>query len=85
MLLTAYYIFSEVCERNLISRLTVNTALDYLVLADLYNSPDLKSAALDFVVKNAKSMISMPEWKRNAAENPEIFVEVTEALVKSSD
>ncbi len=65
--------------------MTVNTALDYLVLADLYNSPDLKSSALSFIVKNAKSMISMPEWKRNAVENPEIFVEVTEALVNNSD
>ena len=63
----------------------MNTALNYLVLADIYNRLDLKKASLDFIAKNVKALMATPEWKTTAHQYPAIFMEVTETLVNRFD
>ena len=51
----------------LLSRVTKDTVLSMIIAAHSYNAPDLKSAAIDFILKNKleeKSLTSgyLPRW-----------------------
>ena len=37
--------------------------LDMLTLADTYSYEDLKTAAMNFIVKNVKMVVTSPKWK----------------------
>ena len=70
-------------EELLTSKLSCDNALESLVLADTYNATALKNASLSYIVQNVKVLISTPEWKARAVQNPELFVEVTQSLVNN--
>ena len=48
----------------LIRDLDNSTALDYLVLAETYNSPNLKKAALEFTVDNITILLSQQDMDK---------------------
>ena len=74
-------LLKEVTTDMLIKGLNNSTALDYLVLAETYNSPNLKKAALEFIVGNIKALMKTPEYEDKAHDYPALFLEVTRSLV----
>lgn len=61
---------------------TTSTALDYLVLGETYNSPNLKKAALEFTVNNIKALMETPEYEDKAHDYPALFLQIFKPLVE---
>ena len=74
-------LLKAVTTNMLIRDLDKSTALDYLVLAETYNSPNLKKAALEFTVGNIEALMETPEYEDKAHDFPALFLEVTKSVV----
>jgi hypothetical protein len=75
-------LLKAVTTNMLIRDLDNSTALDYLVLAETYNSPNLKKAALEFTVDNIKALMETPEYEDKAHDYPALFLQITRSLVE---
>ncbi len=41
----------------------IENVLDMITLADTYSYEDLKTASMNFIVKNVKMVMTSPKWK----------------------
>ncbi|XP_041493790.1 speckle-type POZ protein-like [Microtus oregoni] len=68
------------CESALCRDLSVENAAHTLLLADLYNSVQLKSRAMDFVAAHASEVFQTSSWKTVVHSYPHLVVEVCTSL-----
>ena len=61
------------CEQRLIKKLNIDAVVRYLVLARLYNAPQLLEASLMLMEENKKEVKARPEWKEMNRNHPNIF------------
>ena len=61
------------CEQSLISKLNVQTAVHYLVVAHLRTAPLLLEASLEFLVEHKKEVRTRPEWNELLNNHPDLF------------
>ncbi|XP_075151073.1 protein roadkill-like [Haematobia irritans] len=52
------------CSQHLIRNTNLQTVIDFLALADVYNMADLKSHTLKFINANDKEVVKSEGWKR---------------------
>ncbi|XP_061396063.1 protein roadkill-like [Musca vetustissima] len=72
----------EMCENVLIETMSVDTAADILLLGDRHSSGRLKSMAVQFAIKNIKSVSMTKSWKRLRANNHDLCTDILEKVVK---
>jgi hypothetical protein len=63
----------NLCEQQLISKLNVQTAVHYLIVAYLHSAPQLLEASLEFLVEHKKEVRTRPEWKELMNNHPDLF------------
>lgn len=68
----------------MIKNVAVESFADVLVTADKLVIPQLKAAAIDFVIENRKEIFSSEGWKRLKKSNMELAMEVLEKFVADS-
>ena len=64
------------------SRLTKDTVLDIVLAAHSYGAPELKSAAIDFIVKNKLEEKSFAEWKLALKGHEDLLFDIFSAVHK---
>jgi len=64
------------------SRLTKDTVLDIVLAAHSYGSPELKSAAIGFIVKNKLEEKSLAEWKLALKGHEDLLFDIFSAVHK---
>lgn len=69
------------CEVALLSRLTVGTAADTLLLADSHSAHELRKGALEFVCAHIRHVMETPGWKTVRQHRTDL---VEEALQKAA-
>ena len=58
--------------------------MQFLVLGDMYGAQELKNAAMDIVINNINRLIKTEEWRVCKKKNPQIIMEVAEAIAMSA-
>jgi len=66
----------------LLSRLTKDTVLSIIIAAHSYNAPDLKSAAIEFIVKNKLEQKSLDEWKLALKGHEDLLLDIFSVVFK---
>ena len=74
-------ILTEMCGDELVSTLNPGNALELLELADMFRVQGLKTHALDMVVSHVKTIRGSAQWKECAKKSPNLFVDITEAVL----
>ena len=64
------------------SRLTNDTVLSTVLAAQSYNAPELKSAAIEFIVKNKLEEKSLAEWKLALKGHEDLLFDIFSAIHK---
>jgi len=68
----------------LLSRLTKETVLSMTIAAHSYNALELKSAAIDFILKNKLEENSLPEWKLALMGHEDLLFDIFSVVFKKS-
>jgi speckle-type POZ protein len=71
----------DLCEQRLISKLNVQTAVHYLIVAYLRTAPLLLEASLEYLVKHKKETRTRPEWKELMNCHPDLFFLAANRLI----
>ena len=58
--------------------------MQFLVLGDMYGAQELKNAAMDIVINNMNRLMKTEEWRECKKKNPQIIMEVAEAIAMSA-
>jgi len=70
----------EICEETLCSNLGVENSLECLLMADLHNATELKSAAVKFIVEHSADFVDeIDKFK----EYPDLIAELFKAMARS--
>ena len=64
------------CEESLVKRMSVETAVYDLVLADDHNAQKLKEKALEFIDEHSKEMFELPEFLELQTSRPKLAIEL---------
>uniref|UniRef100_A0A8D8DND2 Speckle-type POZ protein n=2 Tax=Culex pipiens TaxID=7175 RepID=A0A8D8DND2_CULPI len=72
-----------ICEENLGSTLSVESATKTLYLADLHHADQLKQQAIRFIAGNIK-VIQKEDWKSIIATNPEVAADMFAEMARLS-
>jgi len=64
------------------SRLTKETVLDIVLAAHSYNAPELKTAAIEIIVKNKVEEKSLAEWKSALKGHEDLLFDIFAAINK---
>ena len=73
-------VLKKMCETVLFSSLTVENAVDLLVLADMHCASQLKAHVIQFITKHVKDVLLTPAWKNRKFTHSQIIIGVFEAL-----
>ncbi|KAH9364046.1 hypothetical protein HPB48_016384 [Haemaphysalis longicornis] len=68
------------CEDILCQKLSVRTAAEILVCADIHNAQQLKAKAIDFIKVHAAGVMETGGWKEMATRKPHLVRKVLTAL-----
>lgn len=68
------------CEQQLIATITIEVAINMIVLAHQYNSPSLFKNAITFVQQNINVLKQRDEWKSLFFSYPELAMELVNQL-----
>ncbi|XP_074601020.1 BTB/POZ and MATH domain-containing protein rdx [Brevipalpus obovatus] len=68
------------CEEALCSNLSVETAAEVLILADMHNASQLKAHAIDFINTHATDVMETQGWKAMITGRPQLIAEAFRAL-----
>ena len=68
------------CECTLLKNLSIENAVETLLLADLHHASKLKSRTLRFIVANSTKIIGSEVWEKTVPSNPELTNEVCKML-----
>ncbi|XP_063089624.1 speckle-type POZ protein-like [Cavia porcellus] len=69
------------CENHLCSNLSVENAVEILILADLHSAPQLKTRTLDFINFHVSDILETSEWKAMVVSHPHLVAEAYHSLV----
>lgn len=70
-----------VCEQALFSKMTIETASDSLILADVCNAEQLKKHVIDFINAHSAKVVETTGWK-NIRKYPDLIIELYHASAK---
>uniref|UniRef100_A0A0K2TV53 Speckletype POZ proteinlike [Cricetulus griseus] n=2 Tax=Lepeophtheirus salmonis TaxID=72036 RepID=A0A0K2TV53_LEPSM len=70
----------SLCEQKIAESIDVSNAADVLVLAHLHEADKLKTATLDFVCENMKSVSETSGWNRITESHPTLMSKVLVAM-----
>ncbi|OXU27076.1 hypothetical protein TSAR_014473 [Trichomalopsis sarcophagae] len=70
----------SICSEELLRSLTVNNAINTLVVADLYNVADFKLKVIDFINEHAKRVVNTPAFKALGKKKSYVIVEAYNLL-----
>lgn len=71
----------EKCEDYLSKILANDNAIDYLHLAHQHNSPNFRTKAFNYIIKHARKLSKMPDFKISLGKLPqEVIIEIVTAL-----
>ncbi|XP_064472257.1 speckle-type POZ protein-like isoform X2 [Ornithodoros turicata] len=68
------------CEEALCSNLSVETAAEVLILADMHSADQLKAHAIDFINTHATDVMETAGWKTMVHRQPHLIAEAFRAL-----
>jgi speckle-type POZ protein len=68
------------CEEALCSNLSVDTAAEVLILADMHSAQQLKAHAIDFINTHATDVMESQGWKSMITQQPHLIAEAFKAL-----
>ena len=73
--------FLSICETTLVSKITANSVLEMLILAELHETETLKNACLGFIKCNYASISKLDSWKdmKASASHQNLVFEVLES------
>jgi speckle-type POZ protein len=74
----------EICAKEMRKNLTVDNAVEFLILSDLHKANDLKEGAMLFINKNAPAVMKKPSWTDLKKTNPNLIVELFCKLFETS-
>ncbi|XP_063089617.1 speckle-type POZ protein-like [Cavia porcellus] len=69
------------CENHLCSNLSVENAVEILILADLHSAHQLKTRTLDFINCYVSDILETSEWKAMVVSRPHLVAEAYHSLV----
>ncbi|RWS31658.1 Kruppel-like zinc finger protein [Leptotrombidium deliense] len=69
-----------ICEEALCSNLSVDTAADVLILADMHSANQLKAHAIDYINTHATDVMETQGWKTMITRQPHLIAEAFRAL-----
>ena len=69
------------CQDTLCANLTVENAANILMLADMHNAEELKTAAIDFLNFRPHEVMETDAWKSMLKSRPTLISEAYKALV----
>lgn len=72
------------CVDHLISNIKLKNAINIMIWAHLHAVDNVKKAALDIVVRNAKEICLTAEWERLANDYPDLNVLATRCIINSA-
>ena len=56
--------------------------MDILILADIHKATDLKSQAIQFLLKHREEVFATSDWKIKLKQHPTLVTEVLESTVE---
>jgi speckle-type POZ protein len=68
------------CEESLCSNLSVDTAADVLILADMHSANQLKAHAIEYINTHATDIMETQGWKTMINRQPHLIAEAFRAL-----
>jgi speckle-type POZ protein len=71
----------HLCEQSLISKLSSQKIVHYLVLAHLHSAPKLLEASLKFLVAHKTEVWTRSEWKDLMKNYPDLFYSASRRMV----
>ena len=71
----------SICETTLVSKITADSVLEMLILAELHKTETLKNACMGFIKCNFTSMSELDSWKdmKASASHQNLVLEVLES------
>ncbi|XP_017463044.1 PREDICTED: speckle-type POZ protein A-like [Rhagoletis zephyria] len=72
-----------ICEEAICRNLSVENALEALVLADLHSAHQLKAQAMDFINSHATDVLATSRWQSMITTHSHLFEEVLRKIAKS--
>ena len=66
------------CEKKLLSNITVANVVDLLILADMHNAKDLKQACSKYIYRNSMEVRRTSQWNELKSKFPLLLVDVTD-------
>ncbi|XP_065205253.1 speckle-type POZ protein-like [Planococcus citri] len=66
----------KICEDSVYKSLSVDSALNVLLLADQYNANELKSKTIDFIVDKSSEIMNSTTWDEFTLKHPKLVGEV---------
>ncbi|XP_037821030.1 protein roadkill-like [Lucilia sericata] len=73
----------KMCEIKLKDKLSIHTAVETLLFADLYTTFDLKASTLVFINTHATEVMKTQDWKNMIKTHPNLITELYEMLAKN--
>ena len=70
------------CVEALVGGLTVENALDLLVMADMHNCDELKIAAKELIAEKLGEVVEQEGWFEKMAKFQDLLKEVVQAIAK---
>ena len=69
------------CQEVLTENLDVENSIQILIISDMYSCQKLKKDALNFIIKNIKSVVSSGgDWKKELESYPSLQSEIIEKM-----
>ena len=66
------------CEKKLLSNITVANVVDLLILADMHNAKDLKQACSKYIYRNSMEVRRTSQWNELKSKFPLLLIDVTD-------
>ncbi|XP_023309084.2 protein roadkill-like [Lucilia cuprina] len=75
----------EMCEKKLCEQLSVEVAVDTLILADRHSAFELKEKAIKFINENSIEVVKTEDWKNMQKTHAYLIVEAYQRIVNESN
>lgn len=74
-------ILKHQCEHEISKTLSIDTAVEILLLADHYRAEVLRAQTIEFIKGHAKTILKSPEWKLIKSKHSSLSEEITEQFL----
>merc|ERR1712080_347438 len=73
----------KMCDVSLAKKVSLENAIEMLIMGDIFNAHNLKKAAMGFIVANPAEIVDQDNWKERLGKLQKLLPEVFEALAKT--